>query len=161
MKRIVQTADAVVIVTEMNHDARVIRIAGEHDPPELRRWLGDSVGRWEGDTLVIDTALLSEWQVRPWPRSGQTHIVERVHLTKLGEVKARASGFIADSVRPPVNDDVLVVELTLTDPTYYDGPQRRNIYFQRMDDSATLEYLCTTEHWIEALEKQRIKPEAL
>jgi hypothetical protein len=55
MKRIVQTRDAVLIVTEMNHDARVVRLAGEHDPPEIRRWLGDSVGRWEGDTLVVET----------------------------------------------------------------------------------------------------------
>jgi hypothetical protein len=57
LKRIVQTDDTVVIVTEMNHDARVIRIDedGEHDPPEIRKWLGDSVGRWEGDTLVVET----------------------------------------------------------------------------------------------------------
>ena len=55
LKRIVQTEDTVVIVAEMIHDARVIRIGGEHEPGDVRSWLGDSVGRWEGDTLVVET----------------------------------------------------------------------------------------------------------
>ncbi len=54
-KRIVQTEDHVMILVEMNHDARVIRLDGEHDDPAMRKWLGDSVGRWEGDTLVVST----------------------------------------------------------------------------------------------------------
>jgi hypothetical protein len=55
LKQIVQTKDTVMIFNEMVHDARLIRIGGEHEPPDVRRWLGDSVGRWEGDTLVVDT----------------------------------------------------------------------------------------------------------
>ena len=55
LKRIVQTEDHIVILNEMNHDARIIPIGGEHGPTGVRRWLGDSVARWEGDTLVIDT----------------------------------------------------------------------------------------------------------
>lgn len=54
-KRIVQTPDAVMILTEMNHDARVIRLGGTHRPAHIRTWLGDSVGRFEGDTLVVQT----------------------------------------------------------------------------------------------------------
>jgi hypothetical protein len=52
---IVQSKDTVVILTEMVHDARVIRINGTHPPAGLRKWFGDSIGRWEADTLVIET----------------------------------------------------------------------------------------------------------
>ena len=55
LKQLVQTKDTLVILNEMVHDARVVRINGEHEPPEIRRWLGDSIGRWEGDTLIVDT----------------------------------------------------------------------------------------------------------
>lgn len=55
LKRIVQTDDTVTIVNEMNHDARIVRIGGEHLPAHMTSWLGDSVGRWEGDTLVVST----------------------------------------------------------------------------------------------------------
>ena len=46
--------------------------------------------------------------------------------------------------------------MTLTDPTFYAGPQRRTAYFQRMSDTATLEYACSAEHWLEELEKNRV-----
>jgi hypothetical protein len=44
-----------MILVEMNHDARIVRIGGEHLPEHVRRWLGDSIGWWEGDTLVVET----------------------------------------------------------------------------------------------------------
>jgi hypothetical protein len=44
-----------MILTEMVHDVRVVRIDDAHDPPEIRKWLGDAVGHWEGDTLVVET----------------------------------------------------------------------------------------------------------
>ena len=52
---IVQSKDTVTILTEMVHDARVVRMNGTHPPAGLRKWFGDSIGRWEGDTLVIET----------------------------------------------------------------------------------------------------------
>jgi hypothetical protein len=52
---IVQTPDAIMILVEMVHDVRVIRMNAQHGPPELEKWLGDSVGHWEGDTLVVET----------------------------------------------------------------------------------------------------------
>jgi hypothetical protein len=55
LKQIVQTKDTVMILNEMVHDARIIRIGGRHAPPTMRKWLGDSIGRWEGDTLVVET----------------------------------------------------------------------------------------------------------
>jgi len=54
--QIMQTRDAVVVHAEMIHDARIIHLnRREHLSPEIRLWLGDSIGRWEGATLVVDT----------------------------------------------------------------------------------------------------------
>jgi hypothetical protein len=51
--QIVQSQDTVVILVEMVHDARIIRLNAK--PSGLSKWMGDSVGRWEGDTLVVET----------------------------------------------------------------------------------------------------------
>src|SRR5947207_1733826 len=54
--QIVQTPASVAIMQEMIHDVRIIPLDGRpHAPANVRRWLGDSRGRWEGDTLVVDT----------------------------------------------------------------------------------------------------------
>jgi hypothetical protein len=54
--QIVQTNDVVVVHAEMIHDARIIHLDGRpHLPPSIRQWTGDSVGRWEKNTLVVDT----------------------------------------------------------------------------------------------------------
>ena len=55
LHQIVQTKDSVMILTEMVHDARVVRINGQHPPSTVRKWLGDSIGHWDGDTLVVET----------------------------------------------------------------------------------------------------------
>jgi hypothetical protein len=55
LKQIVQTPDTIMILNEMVHDARIIRIGGQHLPKNIRKWMGDSVGHWEGDTLVVET----------------------------------------------------------------------------------------------------------
>ena len=58
--KIVQTRDYVAIEVEMNHDVRIIRMADRtHLPPAIDPWLGDSVGWWEGDTLVVETTNLN------------------------------------------------------------------------------------------------------
>ena len=76
MKQIVQTKDTIVILVEMVHDARVIRMNAEHLPKTVRKWMGDSVGHWEGDTLVVDTTnFTNKTQFRG---SGENlHVVER------------------------------------------------------------------------------------
>lgn len=53
--QIVQSPGYVMILVEMVHDARIIRIDDEHVPSSVRKWMGDSVGRWEGETLVVET----------------------------------------------------------------------------------------------------------
>ena len=55
LHQIVQTPNSIMILTEMVHDARIIRMNAQHLPKNIRRWMGDSVGHWEGDTLVVDT----------------------------------------------------------------------------------------------------------
>jgi len=54
-KQIVQTKDYVMILVEMNHDARVIPLNKPHAPAHIKKWMGDSVARYEGDQLVIET----------------------------------------------------------------------------------------------------------
>lgn len=53
--QIVQTPGNVMIDVEMMHDARIIRLDQNHKPAALSQWLGDSVGHWDGDTLVVET----------------------------------------------------------------------------------------------------------
>jgi len=55
LHQIVQTPDHVLILTEMVHDVRLVRMNAQHAPPTVRKWLGDSIGRWDGDTLVVET----------------------------------------------------------------------------------------------------------
>ncbi len=53
--QIVQSKDTVMILVEMVHDARIIRLNAKHHPASVRKWMGDSIGRWEGETLVVET----------------------------------------------------------------------------------------------------------
>ena len=53
--QIVQTRDEVAIEVEMVHDLRHIRLTGQHPAPNVKLWMGDSLGHWEGDTLVVET----------------------------------------------------------------------------------------------------------
>ena len=55
LRQIVQTRDAVVIVSEVIHFARIVRLNATHAPAAVTSWSGDSIGWWEGDTLVVET----------------------------------------------------------------------------------------------------------
>ncbi len=59
---IVQTPDTIMIEIEMNHDARIIRLNSEHRDDDVRPWFGDSIGWWEGDTLVVETTNIPQVQ---------------------------------------------------------------------------------------------------
>jgi hypothetical protein len=52
---IAQTQDTVAIESEMNHDVRTIRLNARHGPSQIRPWMGDSIGRWEGRALRVET----------------------------------------------------------------------------------------------------------
>ncbi|MXZ33599.1 MAG: hypothetical protein F4Z20_09900 [Gammaproteobacteria bacterium] len=59
----VQSPGYITIVAEMVHDARIIPIGGERNPAAAaqRKWMGDAIGRWEGDTLVVETQYFNDW----------------------------------------------------------------------------------------------------
>ena len=77
LKQIVQTRDTVLILNEMVHDARVVRIGGKHVPPTIRSWMGDSIGWWDGDTLVVDTTNFTG-KTQFNGSNDQLHVVERI-----------------------------------------------------------------------------------
>ncbi len=60
--QIVQTPSHVMIQVEMNHDARIVRLNSEHRKDDVRPYFGDSIGWWEGDTLVVETTNIPESQ---------------------------------------------------------------------------------------------------
>jgi len=75
---IAQGEGAVAIVVEMAHDVRLVRLNAKHGTEP--KWFGDSVGRWEGDTLVVDTINFHPEQLTY--NSPQLHLVER--FTRVG-----------------------------------------------------------------------------
>jgi hypothetical protein len=76
LHQIVQTPEHVIILNEMVHDARIVRMNAAHLPSSMRKWMGDSIGRWEGDTLVVDTTNFTE-KTRFRGATENLHVVER------------------------------------------------------------------------------------
>jgi hypothetical protein len=85
--QIVQTGDAVMVQSEMIHEARIIRLdRNSHLPSNIRLWLGDSVGHWDGATLVVETTNFNDaggfygdaGGMYGWDRN--MHVVERFSL---------------------------------------------------------------------------------
>ena len=119
---VVQRRDTVALLTEMVHEVRIVPLDGRPPlPSHVRQWQGNSHGRWEGDTLVIDTTnfrmegngnlpLLGVGGVGGQPRSGvlideNLHVVERLS-------------------RPDA--DTLRYEVRVDDPTVWTSPGRRS-----------------------------------
>ncbi len=88
--QIVQTPDTVMILVEMVHDVRVIRMNQEHGPANIKRWFGDSVGHWEGDVLVVDTINFNP-QIRFRGSSDKLHVVERFRRMDNNTILYRAT----------------------------------------------------------------------
>ena len=93
--QILQTPDYVVILVEMIHDARIIPLDDRpHLPPQIRHWLGDSRGHWEGDTLVVETSHFSargDQRVRNLVLAGSehSHLVERFRRVDADTIEYR------------------------------------------------------------------------
>jgi hypothetical protein len=88
--QIVQSPDYVMILIEMVHDARIIRMNGTHPPQTVRQLLGDSIGQWEGDTLVVET---TNFDPRTAFRgsSPNLRVVERFQRANAGTILYRAT----------------------------------------------------------------------
>ena len=74
--QIIQSRDYVMIEVEMIHDIRIVRMNGTHAPANVRQLLGDSIGHWEGDTLVIDTTNFTGQTIFNGA-SPDLHVIER------------------------------------------------------------------------------------
>ena len=118
-KTIVQSEDHVTIVIEMNHDARIVRMNSEHKPKEIKTWLGDSIGWWEGDTLVVDS---TNFRAGTQGRGGteSLHVVERFTKQADGNVLYR---------------------FTVEDPNVWEEPWTGE-YIWKQSDEKVYEYAC-------------------
>jgi hypothetical protein len=122
--QILQTPGYVVILVEMIHDARIIPLDGRpHANQEIRQWLGDSRGRWEGNTLVVETTNFTKVSGRAltvFGGSETTRLVER--FTR-------------------VDEGTIDYQFTLTDPTEYAQPWTAAIPMTNLE-GVLFEYAC-------------------
>ena len=90
---IVQSPDAVVIQVEMNHDVRVIRLNSEHRKDDSRPYFGDSIGHWDGDTLVVETTNIPQAQnfMGSWK-----HLKVTERFTRVGAQRLRYAFTVED-----------------------------------------------------------------
>jgi hypothetical protein len=117
--QIVQGAGYVAIETEEIHDVRMIPTDGRpHIPQSIRQWYGDSVGHWEGNTLVIDTTNFTDKS--PFPGAQNVHMIER--LTRADE-------------------DTILYQFTVEDPGMWTKPWSGELPITKIDGQL-YEYAC-------------------
>lgn len=126
LRQIVQTPHSIVIASEELHEARVVRMNAAHGPAAIVSWLGDAVGWWEGETLVIETKYFAPTSA---PRAGPASLFFVGPDTTVTERIARVSA------------DELSYVFTVEDPTYYTQPWKGETRFGRSSDQL-LEYAC-------------------
>ena len=118
---IVQTPDHVMIMSEMVHDARIIKIGdGPRLPPHIRPWMGDSWGHWEGDVLVVETTNIHPLQRFSGNSSENLTVIERFSR---------------------VDEETVLYEFTIDDPTTYTAPWGGEVPMMKFDDKL-YEYAC-------------------
>jgi hypothetical protein len=118
--QIFQNSDHIVVLNEMVHNARIVPVDGRpHVPQGVRQWTGDSRGRWEGDTLVVETTnFLGE---TAFPNAGPNlRLTERFKR---------------------VDADTLLYEFTVNDPTTWTKPWTAEIPMMKSNQSL-YEYAC-------------------
>lgn len=124
---IVQTADHVVLYGEQNHEARIVPIRDRRRlPAAMARWMGDAVGWWEGDTLVIETVNLSPTDRWRW-NSG-----DWVMLTPRARIVERFARIAADEI---------LYSFEVDDPGAYTKPWRGELPL-RASPGPLFEYAC-------------------
>ena len=124
---ILQTPDHVVIFNEMVHDARIVPLGDvPHLPGTVRQWLGDSRGRWEGDTLVVESTNFTH-------KTGSFYTIARSYGS--GETARLVERFTRE------DDDRLRYEFTVDDPATFTQPFTAMIPMTRTD-APLFEYAC-------------------
>jgi hypothetical protein len=139
---IIQRPDQITIVYEAHNEIRRVYLGSRivPDADRLPGRNGHSSGRWEGDTLVVETSHLIEQVDQRYAHSDQARIVERYRLTKA------ASG-----------GRVLIAEMTMTDPAFYTQPVTAEKRWSEVPNGHLLPYECAEEGWrihLEQLQKQ-------
>ena len=125
---IVQTKDHVMILSEMVHDVRIIRLnTTDHLPKNVRPWLGDSIGRWEGDTLVVETTNIHPTQLAQGGllyayRGASENLKVTERFTRNGP-------------------DTILYKFTMEDPATFVAPFSGELPFNRLDEQV-YEYAC-------------------
>ena len=125
--QIVVTRDAVVVHAEMIHDARIIHLDGRpHLPPSVRQWMGDSIGHWEGHTLVVDTTNFRDGSGFYGDAGGNFGWDENLHLVE------RFSLFDADT---------LLYQFEIDNPTAFTRPWKGELTMTRSTENI-YEFAC-------------------
>jgi hypothetical protein len=126
---IVQTKDYVMIMTEMVHDARVIRLGTtvHHLPPQVRPWFGDSIGHWEGDTLVVETTNI--------------HPTQLAQSSPLLPFRGASEKLKVTERFTRTGPNVLLYKFTMEDPSTFTAPFSGELPFNRIDEQIH-EYAC-------------------
>ncbi len=118
----VQTPESLLIHTEMIHDVRILRIDDDPRPDALKQWFGDSIARWEGDTLVVETR-----NFNPTQEGGS-----QIPISQQGKVVERFTR---------VSDLEIFYEFTVDDPTYYSETWKGEMPLRRSAERV-YEYAC-------------------
>jgi hypothetical protein len=124
--QIVQSPGHVMILVEMNHDARIIRMNTGHLPDDVRPWLGDSIGHWDGDTLVVETTNFHPGQ------SFRAAIKHQFYMTRDAVVTERFTR---------VGDDAIVYGFEVDDPGAYTQTWQGELTLRRTE-GPIYEYAC-------------------
>jgi hypothetical protein len=125
--QIVQAPGYVAIVNEMIHEARVIPLDGRpHVSSDVRMWLGDSRGHWEGSTLVVETTNLTD-QTGIGVNGGGMRHSESIKIT---EKLTR------------ISDDQILYSMRIDDPETWEAPWTFQLPLDREDDYGMFEYAC-------------------
>jgi hypothetical protein len=121
--QIVQTSDYVVIIGEMVNDVRIIRLDSVHQAPNMKKWMGDSIGYYEEDTLVVHTQ-----NYRPEQSNMRLISSEQLQVTERFT---------------PVSDDQIKYSFTVEDPVIYTEPVTFEFPLNRLMDGGRLyEFAC-------------------
>jgi hypothetical protein len=152
---IVQQPERITLLSELANQSRRIYLDGRTPPEDLPdQRVGYSVGRWEGDTLVIETTKITEWQAPRWPHSYAFKVTERWFFKDASELTI--TGLRPD--RPPkVEGQLLINEMTMNDPKWYaDTDYKVTVVYRRLEDQVMLEDGCAEGIWMEALERTAV-----
>jgi len=125
--QILVTRDAVLVYAEMNHDARVVHTDGRaHLPAAMRRWMGDSIGRWDGETLVVDTRNFNDADGFYGDAGGNFAWDRHLHLTERFTL---------------LDADTLLYQFDVDDPTAFTQPWKGELTMTR-SAGRIFEYAC-------------------